>query len=701
MLQDQSHPLGTSGWYLITRDGESAVRVVPGMHLGEDANGDLSFEAAHAWVSLVPLRDGRLEVQSASSAFELDVNPGSPTGRIAVDSQAGANIHLGRNVIVLDVDFAHPHPLRDRTIIRVVADDPASVGAGTDHQDVIRVPEALAPRVPAETPTGPRLNVAVLVMLSAVCLLLAYVAQQQGAPAATPAAEQAPEPASGAQAPMLVSVSTLFDDETLPNAGTISFAISSLKALLVAYPDDARVVDAMEQLTLRLLGEAQRQRDLGDMDSATRMLEFAATTDVATAQVRAAFDSVGADLALSDQPAPQAVDAADAADEPAGGGAPVELDAPAEPVGPVAAAEAAEDPDVQPVGRAAEVVDVADVVETVDGSEASERLAPPAAASSTVVVAPGGESGSGGAIDRQRAPDQVASGRAERQEQVPDAADAADALDASEVAEVADDSSEPARGGLADDPGSVESRDRDVAPGGLTEVAPGGDDRVDLVRPVAGWLLEEIVLDVDAAQPYAFHRDLRLADVALAEGRLTGADDSAVARYRRALDLAPESVRAQRGMMLAGERLIERARELLEAEDYPAALALLAVADQTGVNTEAIDGLRQDALYLRRLGEAEAGRFERLHFMSELNALNQEPPRFPRRAPRGAEGYVDLEMTVTISGEVRDIVVLGDPPGYFERAALQAVSQWTFEPTLENGRPIPVRTSVRVTFRGS
>ena len=48
--------------------------------------------------------------------------------------------------------------------------------------------------------------------------------------------------------------------------------------------------------------------------------------------------------------------------------------------------------------------------------------------------------------------------------------------------------------------------------------------------------------------------------------------------------------------------------------------------------------------------------------------------------------FVILEFTVTPTGEVADpIVVESQPPGTFDRAAVQAVSKWRYEPLYEDG----------------
>ncbi len=76
-------------------------------------------------------------------------------------------------------------------------------------------------------------------------------------------------------------------------------------------------------------------------------------------------------------------------------------------------------------------------------------------------------------------------------------------------------------------------------------------------------------------------------------------------------------------------------------------------------------------------------------------------PIYPRRAQtRGIEGYVLLEFTVTRTGAVADPVVIeSDPPGIFDRAAINASLKFKYKPKVVNGEPIDVAGVLhRITF---
>lgn len=69
--------------------------------------------------------------------------------------------------------------------------------------------------------------------------------------------------------------------------------------------------------------------------------------------------------------------------------------------------------------------------------------------------------------------------------------------------------------------------------------------------------------------------------------------------------------------------------------------------------------------------------------------LVRVPPRYPERAlARGLEGRVLVGFTVDRAGNVREARVLAaEPPNVFDRAALEAVSQWKYNPRVVHGRP--------------
>jgi periplasmic protein TonB len=76
-------------------------------------------------------------------------------------------------------------------------------------------------------------------------------------------------------------------------------------------------------------------------------------------------------------------------------------------------------------------------------------------------------------------------------------------------------------------------------------------------------------------------------------------------------------------------------------------------------------------------------------------------PAYPAQArQRKVEGWVELEMAISTSGEVVDVeVVRSEPTRIFDREAIRAAQRWRFEPRKENGVPVATRVRKTVTFR--
>jgi protein TonB len=73
-------------------------------------------------------------------------------------------------------------------------------------------------------------------------------------------------------------------------------------------------------------------------------------------------------------------------------------------------------------------------------------------------------------------------------------------------------------------------------------------------------------------------------------------------------------------------------------------------------------------------------------------------PVYPQIAQSArVQGVVIIEATISPSGKVQDARVLRSIP-LLDQAALDAVRQWEYSPTLLNGVPVPVIMTVTVNF---
>ena len=60
---------------------------------------------------------------------------------------------------------------------------------------------------------------------------------------------------------------------------------------------------------------------------------------------------------------------------------------------------------------------------------------------------------------------------------------------------------------------------------------------------------------------------------------------------------------------------------------------------------------------------------------------------------------MELEFTITASGTVTDVQVVGaEPTGVFDQAATDAISTWQFKPRTVNGQPVAQRSMITMRF---
>jgi TonB family protein len=78
--------------------------------------------------------------------------------------------------------------------------------------------------------------------------------------------------------------------------------------------------------------------------------------------------------------------------------------------------------------------------------------------------------------------------------------------------------------------------------------------------------------------------------------------------------------------------------------------------------------------------------------------IHDVPPVYPPAAREaGVQGLVILEATIDPTGEVGNVEVLRSVPE-LEEAAIAAVEQWRYEPTLVDGAPVSVLMTVTINF---
>lgn len=78
-----------------------------------------------------------------------------------------------------------------------------------------------------------------------------------------------------------------------------------------------------------------------------------------------------------------------------------------------------------------------------------------------------------------------------------------------------------------------------------------------------------------------------------------------------------------------------------------------------------------------------------------------DQPKYPADAQAaGVQGVVVAEIVINEDGLVSDARIVRSIP-LLDEAALKAVMNWRYDPTLVNGKPVPIRSTVTVNFTTS
>jgi protein TonB len=88
---------------------------------------------------------------------------------------------------------------------------------------------------------------------------------------------------------------------------------------------------------------------------------------------------------------------------------------------------------------------------------------------------------------------------------------------------------------------------------------------------------------------------------------------------------------------------------------------------------------------------------------ANLRRTREVAAEYPRQAlMSGIEGWVDLDFKISAEGIPGDIAVRNSRPRRtFDRAAIEALRQWRFEPIVRDGVPSEQRATLRMTFKPS
>ena len=232
------------------------------------------------------------------------------------------------------------------------------------------------------------------------------------------------------------------------------------------------------------------------------------------------------------------------------------------------------------------------------------------------------------------------------------------------------------------------------------------------------WLLNAVALDVNQPEIAVLRADLeaaRLGNVRADRGRLLVLANQRIAQGRL-LEPAGDSARHYVDLLRASDpsyegladtsallatRALTESRQLLEAGNPDRADLMLRTAADNGAPASEVSAITADIVAARIVRPAAAPPEPAVLPENALRRTRFVPPEYPVRAlERGTQGWVDIEFTVATDGTTRDATVrTAEPAGVFDRAALQAVARWRYEPRVVNGTVMDQRVETRVRFQ--
>ena len=190
------------------------------------------------------------------------------------------------------------------------------------------------------------------------------------------------------------------------------------------------------------------------------------------------------------------------------------------------------------------------------------------------------------------------------------------------------------------------------------------------------------------------------AEADAARQSLASASSSGADKYA-----APALKDAQAAQAALDTELKAQEGKLIKSYDRARELAVVAKTTADKAATEATGARERAEAEATRKANAAAARREKLAKAIRVGGRIRAPIRIKEVAPvypaiaRSArvQGDVVIEATIDEEGNVADARVVKSVP-LLDQAALEAVRQWHYQPTLLNGVPTAVVTTVTVKF---
>ena len=187
------------------------------------------------------------------------------------------------------------------------------------------------------------------------------------------------------------------------------------------------------------------------------------------------------------------------------------------------------------------------------------------------------------------------------------------------------------------------------------------------------------------------------------------ADPAAALRYsEEQMEQLQGQLEAQVESLLNSDTLEQIARQAVAGDGQSGAQSDAQADAPPDVQAAAQQAQQQQQAAAQEMGAFErfAMRMEQMWWgdvhvdadVQQKKLVSRVTPEYPDVARQaGIEGTVALRVEIGADGTVQDIDPISGPP-LLERAAAEAVAQWRYAPTLVDGNPVNVVTTVSVEF---
>jgi protein TonB len=191
-------------------------------------------------------------------------------------------------------------------------------------------------------------------------------------------------------------------------------------------------------------------------------------------------------------------------------------------------------------------------------------------------------------------------------------------------------------------------------------------------------------------------QSLDLAQSRLAQGKVTEPDNDSALFYVNQLRTSdPKSGALPRLSSAVQAAILDQVRAALDAAQPAKAEALLKLAAGLGTSAE-MTALTQRLAQMKQATPGVPDVIEAS--LTRVKGIEVEYPSDALR--RNLEGWVELAYLVNADGKVASVSIAdSNPAGVFDAAAIRALSRVRYKPTVQGGKPIAVRTKVRIAFK--